>query len=124
MPVLLIIGALLLLWGFIVWELRRPVQPLAPASMAHGWSARALLKWPSFAGLALCCSVLGTVEWLQPSQPPFNGKLSLLFRAAYEQLGPGGVAYLWWVIAALSALAAVRSWRVKAVWGSNEIADR
>jgi hypothetical protein len=124
MPVLLIIGVLLLLWAFIVWERRRPVQPLPRASMARGWSARALLKWPSFAGLALCCGVLGTVEWLQPSQPPFTGKLSLFFRAAYEQLGPVGVAYVWWAVAALLALAAFASWRAKAVLGSNENAER
>jgi hypothetical protein len=124
MPVLLIISVLLLLWAFIVWERRRPVQPLARASLSRGWSARALLKWPSFAGLALCCGVLGVVEWLQPSQPPFTGKLSLFFRVAYEQLGPVGVAYVWWSFAALLALAALASWRAMERIGGTEHAER
>ena len=124
MPVLITIGLLLLLWAFVVWDRRRSVEPLSRKAMSRGWSPRPLLKWPVFAGLALCCAVLGTVKWFQSSHPPFTGKLSLFFRAAYEQFGPSGIAYLWWAVAMGLGLAAVLSWLAQETIGSTVNAKR
>jgi hypothetical protein len=110
MPVLLMLGLLLVLWAFIIWERRRPVAPLSREVMVHGWSPRALVKWPFSAGLAVCSAALGAAQWFSPSHPPFTGKLSLLSAFAYEQFGPAGIAYFWWAVAAVLACLAVVSW--------------
>ncbi len=123
MLVLLTIAALLLLWAFIVWERKRPIRPLSRAAMSRGWSARALLRWPVLAGLSLCCGVLAIKESVQPSQPPFTGKLSPFFRAAFEYFGPAGASYVWWALTVGLVVAAVVSWHKREVLGSSEHAE-
>lgn len=111
MLVLWSLGLLLVLWAFIVWERRRPMAPISRDAQARGWSPRALVRWPSFAGIAAVAGVLGAAQWSSPSHPPFDGRLSWVFQWTYAQFGPAGPAYFWWAVAAVFASLSVGAWR-------------
>lgn len=106
MPVLILIGSLLALWAFIVWDRRRPVKPAS-----QGSGLLAVEEWQTYAFLALGSGTLGLSCWLKPPHPPFTGKLSWVDALAYAHLGPHGVALLWSAMGALFAALAVTSWR-------------
>ena len=117
MPVLFLIGSLLALWAFIVWERRRPVQPMSRQAMSRGWSPSVAPKWSLYVGLALVFTVLGSLQWLNPSHPPFTGRGSWLNALAYTHLGPQGLAIVWWAATLLLIALAFASWRTSSRGG-------
>jgi hypothetical protein len=112
MPVILLIVFLLALWAFIVWDRRRSISPLSRTAMARGWSASPLVKWPAHAGLSAVSAAMAAAAWVNPSHPPFTGRLSSVVAFAYAQFGPRGEAYLWGVVAIALAVLALAQWRV------------
>lgn len=104
---LLFIGSLLALWAFIIWDRRRINPPLSRNEMARGWSASPLAKWPVHAGLSAMSAVMAAATWVNPSHPPFTGRLSSVFTFAYSYFGPLGVAYFWGLVAMALAVFAV-----------------
>lgn len=112
MPILLLIGSLLALWGFVIWERRRPVASLPREARARGWALSAAARWSAYAGLVLLYGVLGLLHWFRPSHPPFTGKGAWAYALAYAQLGPKGVALLWWAGGVLLLALGLASWRV------------
>jgi hypothetical protein len=107
----LFIASLLALWAFIIWDRRRITPPLSRKAMARGWAVSPLAKWPVHAGLSAMSAVMAAAAWVNPSLPPFTGRLSSVFTFAYSYLGPQGVAYFWGMVAMTLAVFAVVPWR-------------
>ncbi len=115
MPVLIIIGFLLALWLFIVWDRRRLSKekfvPPSPDAMPHGWTPSVWAKWPIHAGLSAAMATLGFAEWLNLTSPLFTGRWSFLSALAYSQFGPFGIVLLWFGLPVVLAVIAFTSWR-------------
>jgi hypothetical protein len=112
MLVILLIVFLLALWAFIVWERRRNIPPVSRTAMARGWSVSPLAKWHAHAGLSAVSAAMAANTWVNPSHPPFTGRLSSVVAFAYAQFGPHGEAYLWGTVAIALAVFALAQWRV------------
>ncbi|MDO6387045.1 hypothetical protein [Uliginosibacterium sp. 31-12] len=113
MPVLITVAALLLLWGFIVWDRRKPSQKMSRHEIEKGWSAKPLLKWPLLLALSLVFLMLGTIEWLDPSLPPFTGKLSVIVSIAHTSFGAHGPAYVYFCVGVMLLVLAFVLWQRK-----------
>jgi len=95
MPVLLLIGALLALLFFIIWERRQPPKPFTREQMKKGWSPSVEMRWRVWLGLSLVAAVLALGYWLTPPTPPFTGRGSSIYRLLYEVWGGHGIAAAW-----------------------------
>lgn len=112
-----VIGILILLLAFVVWDRRRiqrnKAEPLGRERLARGWSAKPLFAWPMHLGIALCTATLTARELYSPSLPPFSGRMSGLYRAANNMFGEYGVAYVWLAITLALLCLAVASWAAR-----------
>lgn len=113
MPVLITVAALLLLWGFIAWDRRNSAQKISHHKIENGWAAKPLLKWPLHFALSLVFLMLGVIEWLDPSLPPFSGKLSVIVSMAHTSFGAHGPAYVYFCVSALLLFLAFVLWQSK-----------
>ena len=104
MPLLFLIGSLLVLWAFIVWDRKKPLRPLTRERMRRGWSLSMPVRWPMWLGLSFVSATLSLNYWFTPPTPPFTGRGSSLYRLLYEQWGGYGIAAAW-SMAALGFLA-------------------
>lgn len=99
MPALLLIAALLALLIFIGWERRRAasdsVTPLPREALKKGWRARPRRRWKLNAALALMLGVMAVIQWIQPTRPPFTGRLSPVMSFFHAQFGIHGLSYFW-----------------------------
>jgi Flp pilus assembly protein TadB len=115
MPVLLVLGALLAMLAFIVWERRRSASsraaPLTRASLEKGWSPKQIPMWSVSAGFSFLFGVRAFVEWRQPKSPPFAGRWSEVISFFHAQFGVHGVAYLWAALAVVLLLLAALQYR-------------
>jgi len=114
MPVLITVAALLLLWAFIVWDRRKPVQKMSRHELDVGWSAKPLLKWPLHLALSLISLMFGVTEWFDPSLPPFTGKLSAIVSMAHTTFGEHGPAYVYFCCSVVLLVLAFVLWQRKA----------
>ena len=97
-----------------MWERRRlqsgKVTPLSRQALAGGWRPKPALVWPLHAGISLCAALLTASEFFSPSQPPFSGRMSSIYRAAHGMLGIYGVAYFWLAVSLVLLLLALIYW--------------
>jgi hypothetical protein len=114
--VAILIGIALLvgLLALIVWDRRRlermKAEPLSREAMERGWKPSPNVKGSAYAGVALIGAVAGVSELMHPTMPPFTGRWSFVYSAAYA-LGPYGVAFYWFAFALGFTVAAVFAWR-------------
>jgi hypothetical protein len=118
MPVVLLLGSLLAMLVFLIWERRRsaksPVTPLTRAALENGWRPKQTPKWRASVGFGLLFVVLALIEWRHPKSPPFTGRWSQVTSFFHTQFGTYGVAYLWAAFAVLLFLAAALQYRAGA----------
>jgi hypothetical protein len=56
-------------------------------------------------------AVMGVMEWINPSTPPFKGRLTWLWESVLALFGPAGLALTWLFLAASMLLIARFIWR-------------
>ena len=69
------------------------------------WLVRALVL------LAMVVAAFGVTEWLNPSSPPFKGRLSWVAEAVVAIVGPSALAFLWFGLGIALLLVARFVWR-------------
>ena len=67
-------------------------------------------KATAWLGLGCCFVVLGVLEWIDPSKPPFTGRWSWLTSAAYNAFGVHGQAVLYGAVGAFFVVAGCVQW--------------
>ena len=61
--------------------------------------------------LAVIAVAIGAAEWLNPSPPPYRGRLAWVADVAFSPGGATGLALLWFVAGASLVVAARFVWR-------------
>lgn len=61
-------------------------------------------------GLGSVCLLLGVVQWLEPSHPPFTGRWSWFTGMAYQAIGLHGPAIVTSVLGLLVLIVGLASW--------------
>ena len=101
-------------WALIAWNRKRireqKTVPLSREVMEKGFTPSGVAPWQTSAGFALIFFILGCSQLLDPSQPPFKGKWSLVNSVLYQNLGEYGIAAVSLMIATLMAVATFFSW--------------
>jgi hypothetical protein len=107
MEVLILLGALLAFWIFVIWDRRNiELQPVDTSSWYRKVSQKAL----AMLGVSLMCLILAGSEFGQPSAAPFKGRLSLVKQVLFDCCGPYGFAGF---LLVLSILFACCAWKLR-----------
>lgn len=99
------------------WLRRSPIKPLRREDMENGFvpGARSMPSAAAlFLGFSVVFLVMSLAEYLQPSMPPFSGKLARLKTVAVQAFGPYGVAILFGGVGAALASLGLAKWTVGA----------
>lgn len=107
----------LILLAFIAWDRHRltneNVKPMSRDLLRNGWTPKPTASAPIFIGIALMFATLGAYEWFYPHHPPFRGRLSWAYEAAYAYFGLQGQAYVFLAIAASFVVASIMTRKVE-----------
>ncbi len=108
MAILIFLGAMLALWAFIVWDRRRlsasKLEPVSREAFVNGWTPRTNSNFLGWLGVSAAAGIMAVANYLNPSLPPFSGRLALFYDAAYSALGMRGPAVFWGCVALLFAV--------------------
>jgi hypothetical protein len=112
MAELLTIALLCALAIFIVWESlrsRKVSREEMEKGFRPGWKA-------AQTGLLVAAGAMvwfGFEEWIQPTQPPFEGYGTIIRSVLYVAVGPRGVPIAAWVVAVTIVVTVIAQWRKK-----------
>lgn len=84
---------------------RKPMTRISNGMESGRWFVRL------FVLLAPIAIAIGVAEWLNPSQPPYKGRLAWVANTSVALFGAPGLALLWFVLAVVLVLAARFVWR-------------
>lgn len=111
MPILIVIGLLLALWLYIIWDRKRTVKPLDRKQIVNGWTHSPILRGRFPLALSLVSACVTLNEWINPSHPPFTGRNTYLKAVLYENFGPHGIAIAWGLVTAALFIGAILTWQ-------------